>query len=537
MTLHIPVGIDLGTTFSAAARITEAGRTEMLANARDELLTPSVVHFGDSLVSVGREAVDLSIDEPDRTVENAKRHVGSEHSACQVSGASLPAEAVQGFLLKQIKRDVTNRVGPNFKCVITAPAYFDEPRRQGVANSGLLSGLDVLDIVNEPTAAALAYGEQLGFLDATGKPKAPINLMVYDLGGGTFDVTALRLAPGELVTQATDGDVELGGLNWDDRLAELLWQRYQAVKHPADPQTSHDPQSSHDPGYWRRLANGVKHTLSAKPFALVECEGPAGPVEIPVSRDEFEEATADLLERTLFTTRQVLFAAGWTWGDVDRLLLVGGSTRMPMVRTALERLAKMAPETSVHPDEAVARGAAIYAQSCLTKQGLSSVARELSVTSVSAHSLGVVGVDIATMHKEAVTIIPKNTQLAVHRQATLCDQGQQPAERGGRDHRGGEQPARAQLEARQRGHHQPPPRPARRDTDRGDLRLRRQRPAQGHGPDPGRRQAGRVVPRTAQGDPRQADQPVEGDRQERRGLQGFWRGGRVPDGQPAAAGA
>ena len=194
--------------------------------------------------------------------------------------------------------------------MITVPAYFDEPRRKGTADAGEMAGLKVLDIVNEPTAAALAFGEMLGYLTPGAAPQSEMTLFVFDLGGGTFDATLLRLAPGNIQTIATDGDVQLGGHDWDMRMAEYVADQFRQA-HGVDPRQ--------DRGAMNRMLAAVidaKHTLSARSRALVRVEWADQTMEVPVTREQFEEMTADLLERTAYTTRQLLAAAKLEWKDV-----------------------------------------------------------------------------------------------------------------------------------------------------------------------------------------------------------------------------
>ncbi len=289
--------------------------------------------------------------------------------------------------------------------VITVPAYFDEPRRKGTTDAGEMAGLKVLDIVNEPTAAALSFGEVLGYLTPRTAVKEKMTILVYDLGGGTFDATLLRLSPGKIETIATDGDVQLGGHDWDLRLVDHLADRFRKL-HKRDPRQ--------DPVLMNRMlaaAIDAKHALSARGRTTVRLELAGQVMEIPVSREQFEEMTADLLERTAYTTRQLLTAAGMEWKDITRLLLVGGSTRMPMVVAMLRNLSGLEPDHTVHPDEAVARGAALYAAFLLAKESGDKDRASFAITNVNSHSLGVEGIDPETLRKRNVVLIPRNTPL------------------------------------------------------------------------------------------------------------------------------
>ncbi|MBN1852558.1 MAG: Hsp70 family protein [Pirellulales bacterium] len=405
MAVTLSVGIDLGTTFSAAAYVDAHGATQMIRNAHGEILTPSVAIFEQDEIIVGHEAWRAGEFSGGRVAETVKRDMGRTHYRHRIHGELIPPEVIQGCILRKLRSDIVNAIGPDFQVVITVPAYFDEPRRKATADAGLMSGLDILDIVNEPTAAALAFGERLGYLDPKGAPRDALTLLVYDLGGGTFDVTVIHLAPGDIRTLATDGDAELGGYNWDERLVEHVLSQFQD-RYPQCPKPDNASQLR-----LRRLAEEAKQTLSARSQTTIVYNHSGHALVLPVTRDEFESMTADLVERTSFTTRQSLRAAGLLWNDINRLLLVGGSTRMPMIRSMLENLSGMTPDIHVNPDEAVARGAAIFARHLLDRQGTGGALPNLKITDVNAHSLGIEGINQKMRRKENVILIPRNTPL------------------------------------------------------------------------------------------------------------------------------
>ncbi len=398
------VGIDLGTSNSAVAWVDESGRSVMLRNSEGDILTPSVVLFDDAEIVVGKEAKRLAPLYPDRVAEWVKRDMGQPVYSRPIRGERLPPEVIQACILRKLKADIVAALGPHHKAVITVPAYFDEPRRKATADAGEMAGLSLLDIVNEPTAAALGFGEVLGYLSPQGKPLGEMVVMVYDLGGGTFDATLLRLAAGDIRTLATDGDVQLGGHDWDTRLVDYAAAVFQKT-HGCDPRE--------DPASLARLYSAAveaKHTLSARTRTVLRVEHAGRVCDVPIFREQFEEMTADLLERTAYTTRQLLQAAGVRWSDVSRILLVGGSTRMPMVARMLQELSGRVPDRTVNPDEAVARGAAIYARYLLlADRGPGAV--PFRVTNVNAHSLGVEGIDPQTLRKVNIILIPRNTPL------------------------------------------------------------------------------------------------------------------------------
>jgi len=399
------VGIDLGTTNSAVAWVDESGRTAMLRNSEGDLLTPSVVLFDDAEIIVGKEAVRAAAAHPDRVAQWVKRDMGAPVYSRPIRGQYLPPEVIQSCVLRKLRADVVSALGTAAKAVITVPAYFDEPRRKATADAGEMAGLTLLDIVNEPTAAALAFGEVLGYLHSSGTVRQEMVVMVYDLGGGTFDATLLRLAPGDVRTLATDGDVQLGGHDWDSRLVAYAAEAFQQM-HGSDPRE--------DPSTLSRLYNEVveaKHALSARARTLIRVEHAGRSAEVPVSREQFEEMSADLLERTAYTIRQLLSAASLQWKDVSRILLVGGATRMPMVSRKLQELTGILPDRTVNPDEAVARGAALYAKYLLSPLEPGGPAPSYQVTNVNSHSLGIEGIDPETMRRINVVLIPRNTPL------------------------------------------------------------------------------------------------------------------------------
>ncbi len=403
----VAVGIDLGTTNSAAAWVEPSGRTAMLRNSEGDMVTPSAVFFDDSEVVVGKEARRVAALYPDRVALWVKRDMGSPVYSRPIRGEHLPPEVIQACILRKFKADIFGSLGPAAKVVLTVPAYFDEPRRKATADAGEMAGLTLLDIVNEPTAAALAFGETLGYLSPGGKPLEEMNVMIYDLGGGTFDATLLRLAPGDVRTLATDGDVQLGGHDWDSRLVRLAAESFQQ-SHGRDPRE--------DPAALNRLYDAVveaKHTLSVRSRAAIRVDFAGTSCEVPVTREQFEELTADLLERTAYTSRQLLAAGGLSWNNVSRILLVGGSTRMPMVARMLQQVTGIVPDRSVNPDEAVARGAALYAYHLLASPEQGGSGSTFAVTNVNSHSLGVEGIDPATFRRINVVLIPRNTPLPV----------------------------------------------------------------------------------------------------------------------------
>ncbi len=399
------VGIDLGTTYSVVAYLDAQGHPETLVNAEGERLTPSVVFFDDEEVIVGREALKAFARLPDRAAECSKRDVGYKVYHKVLQGKYYPPEVIEAYILNKLRQDAAQQIGDFSQVVITVPAYFDEVRRKATQDAGYMAGLDVMDIINEPVAAALAFAYEAGYLKEASIPSRPERILVYDLGGGTFDVTVMEIRGHEYVTLAIDGDVRLGGWDWDQRLVDLAAEAI-IREHGFDPRE--------DVRAWGKLwslCEEAKRTLSVRSRATISFEYQGRTAEIDIQREQFEAATQDLLDRTRFTTVQALKAAGLTWAEIDRVLLVGGATRMPMVRRLVRDLAKKEPEVSVSPDEAVALGAAIHAGWLLGKaQGKPPRFR---IRNVNSHSLGVVGVDPLTRRPRVGTIIPRNTRLPI----------------------------------------------------------------------------------------------------------------------------
>ena len=397
------VGIDLGTTFSVVARLDDDGRPQTLVNAEGDRLTPSVILFDQNEVVVGKEALKALATEAEHCAECSKRDVGHRVFHKVLEGKQYPPEVIEGWILNKLHNDAIQQVGPFSKVVITVPAYFDEVRRKATQDAGYMAGFEVMDIINEPTAAAVAFGFQQGYLNPQGSSTEPQHILVYDLGGGTFDLTCMEIRGTEFVALATDGDVRLGGYDWDQRLVDLVAEQF-IRQHYIDPR-----EELRSAGKLWRECEDAKRTLSVRSKATVLCEHRGLTASVEISRQQFEEATQDLLDRTRFTTVQTLKAAGLDWKDVDRVLLVGGSTRMPMVRAMVQQLSGKAPDASVAADEAVAHGAALHAGLLLAKEH--GEPPLFKIRNVNSHSLGVVGMDPATKRRRNGTIIPRNTKL------------------------------------------------------------------------------------------------------------------------------
>lgn len=261
----VPVGIDLGTTYSLIAHLDPQGRPVSIPNGLGEVLTPSAVLFEDDEVVVGRQAVKASMLSPDRFADCFKRDMGRDAYHRPIRGQAVPPEVLSAFVLAQLKHDAERRTGPVQQAVITVPAFFDETRRKATQDAGRLAGLEVLDIINEPTAAALAYGYQQGLVqpDQDGFQGGPRRVLVYDLGGGTFDVTILELDGLQFRALATDGDVRLGGRDFDERLVEHIAEQCRQI-HGLDPRA--DPNDAIQ--LWLEIQD-CKHAISQLSLSLI----------------------------------------------------------------------------------------------------------------------------------------------------------------------------------------------------------------------------------------------------------------------------
>jgi molecular chaperone DnaK len=411
------VGIDLGTTFSAIATLDDRGQPGTLPNREGEMLTPSAVLIQDGGAVVGQAARDVALEQPDRVATLIKRFMGHPSYGRAVAGREFRPETLSAIILRKLVQDAELRIGPVAKAVITVPAYFDDTRRKATKDAGRIAGLDVLDILDEPTAAALAYSYQPSrggdLTPAQALPQDQRTVLVYDLGGGTFDVTLVRLSQRRFESLAIEGDVRLGGKDWDDRLVDYVAGQFQR-QHGEDPRS--DPQSL---AVLNNSAERAKRTLSKLNQTSITCTHAGKVLTVPITRAEFESVTRDLLTRTRLTTQEVMRRAGLGWDKVDRILLVGGSTHMPMTGQMLQEITGKQPDNSLAVSEVVARGAAIHAGIVTARSGgedglmldedVRGALGQIVEINVNSHSLG-----IEVKHQQERindVLIPKNTQL------------------------------------------------------------------------------------------------------------------------------
>jgi molecular chaperone DnaK len=350
------VGIDLGTTNSVVA-VLEGGEPTVIANSEGARTTPSVVAFArNGEVLVGQSAKNQAVTNVDRTIRSVKRHIGTDWKTGDVDGKTYSAQEISARVLQKLKRDAESYLGEEITdAVITVPAYFEDAQRQATKEAGQIAGLNVLRIVNEPTAAALAYGLDKGEKEQT--------ILVFDLGGGTFDVSLLEIGEGVVEVKATNGDNHLGGDDWDERVITWLVDKFKS---------SQGIDLTKDRMALQRLreaAEKAKIELSSQstatinlPYITVDADKNPLFLDETLSRAEFQRITSDLLDRTRAPFNQVIKDAGISVGQIDHVVLVGGSTRMPAVTELVKELTGgKEPNKGVNPDEVVAVGAVLQA--------------------------------------------------------------------------------------------------------------------------------------------------------------------------------
>jgi molecular chaperone DnaK len=350
-----PVGIDLGTTNSVVS-VLEGGEPTVIANAEGSRTTPSVVAFAkNGEVLVGEVAKRQAVTNPDRTIRSVKRHMGTDWKV-QIDGKNFNPQQISAFVLQKLKRDAESYLGETVTdAVVTVPAYFNDAQRQATKEAGEIAGFNVLRIINEPTSAALAYGLDKGQKDQT--------ILVFDLGGGTFDVSLLEIGEGIVEVKATNGDNHLGGDDWDQRVVDHLVTKF---KNANGIDLSKDKMAMQR---LREAAEKAKIELSSSaqtsinlPYITVDAEKNPLFLDETLSRAEFQRLTADLLERTKAPFNQVIKDTGINVSEIDHVVLVGGSTRMPAVVDVVKELTGgKEPNKGVNPDEVVAVGASLQA--------------------------------------------------------------------------------------------------------------------------------------------------------------------------------
>ena len=409
------VGIDLGTTYSAIAMLDHDGNPKVLQNADGRDITPSVVLLDEDRVVVGPSFERISVANPESIVEAIKREMGNKNFYVVYQNKKLTPEFISALILKKMKQDAEKIIGPIANAVITVPYYFNDVRRKATQDAGRIAGLNVIDIINEPTAATLAYAWSKGELGRADLKAEEKTILVYDLGGGTFDVTVVRYTPTSFRVLATDGDVMLGGLDWSKRLSDHLVEQFKR-KFGVDP--SEDPETMLT---FHQEAEDAKRDLSSKLQVPISVYYKGNTLSVSLSRTEYERMTADLLQRTKDTTELVLQQSGVAPGTLDELVLVGGSTYMPVVEQMLREICQREPSRALAPERAVAEGAAIHAAILQARNGVNTggivdvVQKRLNsvkTTDVNSHSLGIKISDPKDRTRKINHImIPKNSPI------------------------------------------------------------------------------------------------------------------------------
>lgn len=411
------IGIDLGTTFSCMAFINDSGQPEIIPNSEGDNITPSSVLFDGGTIIVGKEAKAQSLFEPQNFGQFVKRHMGErDYLFTTKSGEKYSSEAISAIILAKMKADAERHLGESVDgAVVTVPAYFNDAQRKATEDAGKIAGLNIIAIINEPTAAALAFGISKG----SDKEQT---IMIYDLGGGTFDVIIMRFSQDNIAVLGTAGDRKLGGYDFDNKIIEAVIES--ALKEGIDIEA--DITAKQD---LQLKAEIAKKSLSVKDKTNIMLNVSGKPFKYTISRDEFIELVEPLLYKTVASVENACDEAGLEYSDLDKILLVGGSTRMPIVRDFIQEETGITPSSEIHPDEAVAIGAAYHVLDVLrgqqeqakkggeTKSQILNVdipetSKNYSFTDVTSHGIGVVIIDEYGERVNSV-ILQKNTQVPV----------------------------------------------------------------------------------------------------------------------------
>jgi molecular chaperone DnaK len=413
------IGIDLGTTYCAVAYINRHGMAEVLTNSDGARTTPSVVYFeeGGSPI-VGLAARNVALSDPDRTVMCIKREMGNPSYRLNIDGKEFLPESISAIILRQLKADAEARLGTEVqRAVISVPAYFKDSQRTATITAGELAGLDVIATINEPTAAAIAYG--------LGKDEVNQTVLVYDFGGGTFDVTVLKINKNEFTVLSTDGDSALGGVDVDQRVADYLADEFSAqrgIDLRADPYTRLDLMTR---------AEQAKKDLSIRQSVMVTLSAGSEASRIDLDRARLTELISDLIDKTRVCMERALESAKLGWPQIDAVLLVGGSSRITAVRDMIRDVSGKELGLDLNPDEVVACGAAVRATLADVRDVVGAPAQPsddrspataevgIVVRDVAAHSLGVRAFDDTGKPVNSI-ILPRFTELPCERRRTYA---------------------------------------------------------------------------------------------------------------------
>jgi len=377
------IGIDLGTTMSAIAALNSVGKPEIIPNKDGDRITPSVIYFeSDSNVLIGEEAKNTAATDSSLVAKEFKREMHKDEYRFNVHGNSYTASDLSSFILKKLTQDASKQVGSIKDVVISVPAYFKESQRNATIQAGQLAGLNVIAIINEPTAAALYYASTT---DIKGRG------LIYDLGGGTFDVTVTQTDGKDIQIIASSGDHHLGGVDFDQAMFELIEEKYKVA---TNGELYSDEDGKHE---FLLVAEDMKKSISSRGSIKQKLSGENGKVTVEVTQEEFEEKISTYISKTELLVDQVLDEADCEESDIDYILLVGGSTRIPAIQKSIKKLMGKEPLIAVNVDEAVALGAAIKAGLVLVKENPSTVSSTIAsemntikVGDVANHSYGAI---------------------------------------------------------------------------------------------------------------------------------------------------
>ncbi len=407
------IGIDLGTTYSCIAWLNEHGQPVTIPNQEGELATPSVVFFEESGPIVGTEALRNAIARPRQVVQNAKRFIGDAQKYWRIGDNRFSPVHISGMILRKLVSAAQERVGPITEAVITVPAQFSDSQRHATIQAGHAAGLDKVEIINEPVAAALCHvlgSEGLAFTELA----IDQTLLVYDLGGGTLDLAVVKYTSDQVTVRASDGDLQLGGLDWTQTLVDAAAEKFRN-------DFGEDPRKDAESHQFLALeAEQAKRSLSVRPRAAITVQHAGNRRTYQIEQDEFEHLSRKLVKRSEGITRRILSDNGFGWAHIDVVLTTGGSSRMPMIRNSLKKLSGRTLNSSLSPDQSIAQGAAYYAGMLLSNQQYtrtvfssqaSTRLAKLRQQSVNARALGILIRDTTTGERVPHYLIPPNSPL------------------------------------------------------------------------------------------------------------------------------
>lgn len=388
------IGIDLGTTNSAVAYMDDNGNPQIIANREGGRVTPSVILFEEEELIVGAIAKSSALADPLNTAQFIKRQMGNEEYAFITEGGNeFTTEELSAIIIKRLKEDAEDFLGQKVtQAVISVPAYYDDSQRKATQDAGKMVGLEVLKIINEPTAAALGYG--------LGKDKDE-NILVYDLGGGTFDATLMNVSKNKIEIKSTHGDKNLGGFDFDNKIIEHVCNLFKE-KHDLDLYDSLETQQ-----LLRERAEMCKIQLSSRRRSKFSVSHDGITETVEITREDFEDMISTLLAKTDIIIGDVLDEASMSWNDIDKILLVGGSTRSPFISERLEKTSGIKPSKEVNPDEIVAIGAILQGLMLDETQELI----DIEVVDVNSHSIGISSRDSEKNIMENTIILKRNSPI------------------------------------------------------------------------------------------------------------------------------